>query len=227
MNNRCGFLAVIFIATLLSSCGSSIYTNSLYSFKAEQAQTIAVLPVVPQSSPLISDSIFEKLFEEISSKYVVESPSTIRKRFMSDTNRTTLVQALSSIEYQLASDAPAPTLQEAIHPEGFTALHDMLPNSTVLLVPALFSLKQLGGTVMGRTTFRLYDLKSGALIYEHFISINVEPGGRVRSGGLLASSGTGSDVDLEASTEARRCVAILAGYGQSSLKSNYLDKIKQ
>jgi hypothetical protein len=227
VNNRGGYLAIVFIVTLLFGCGTSIYTNSSYSFKAAQPPTIAVLPIVSQSSAVVIDSSFEKLFEEISSKYPLEFPSTIRKRFTLDANKTKLMQAISSVEYHLASGAPAPTLQAAIDPGGFSALHDMLPNSTVLLVPALFSLKQLPGMVKGETTFRLYDLESGALIYEYFISVNVLPNGRVTSGGLLASSMKGSDVDLEASAEARRCVAILAAYGKSSLQSNYLDKIKQ
>ena len=80
--------------------------------------------------------------------------------------------------------------------------------------------------VMGRVTFRLYDLPSGVLIYEHFVSLNVTPGGTVRSGGLLSALGAGAQMDLAASREAQHCVALLAAYGEASLRSNYLDKLK-
>ena len=205
----------------LLGCGSSLYVNSSYPFADIQEPTFALFPALHPEGAAVIDTIFEDIFGDLTTHYQIISPSEIRSAAQSSREYSALLTKLAT------SDVQSQSLQILLTAKELSSLRKLFPGTRFLYVPAQFSLKEATpGTALGKVTFRLYDIETGALVLEDSDSFNVMPNGTLRSGGLISAMGVGTTLDPSTSSAARFCVAIVANHGKKSLQTNFLAKTK-
>ncbi len=216
-------MSSLFALTLLSifcGCGTSLYINGSYPYSDVQKPSIAVIPAIHEESPSVVDSLFEAAFQGISSRHQISGPLRIRATARTKEEYLALVTKLNS------SDADVKDLRAFLTSSELTLLQELAPGARFIFISSNFSLKHVSGSVLGKTTFQLYDISNGALILSDAASFNVMPDGSIRSGGLLSSMSIGTDSDPATERGARSCVVLLANHGAKSLSANFLAKTK-
>lgn len=203
-----------------SGCGSSQYVNNSYNFNQLQEPKIALLPALHDENPTVVDSLFEATFSELIAEYNTTPPSEIRNTAQSSEDYKKLLTKLNS------SNPDNQNLYTFLTEQELTKLQELISNSRFILIPAQFSLKDVSGSAVGKTTFQLYDISNGTLIFSDKASFNVMPDGTLRRGGLLSAMNVGNDIDPATSTAARYCIELLATHGRQSFKNNFSSKTK-
>ena len=187
----------------LQGCGSSIFINAHYAFKAKSAPLLAILPV--GSTPNFSDSVFVRVFADSIGSYQLIPPGEIRVKMLSN---PALLKTIDSIlakddsEVNLQSN---PNISNLISKDGIQLLRFELSQANLMLVPVTFRVSSTLRHVFGGSRFRLYDLNSGQLIYEKNYVFEVET--------------------IETNWAETRMTALLVAHAFEDFQRHYLDRI--
>lgn len=211
----------LFSLFILTGCGTSKYVNTSYNYDQIEEASIALFPIVHVNNPAFIDTLFEESFNELFIAYDFVSPTTIREVSQSREEYKSLIKKISSTTSDIQNLHTYLTTQE------LTYLGEMISNSRFIFIPAQFSLKDATGSVIGKTTFHLYDISSGTLILRDETSFNVMPDGTLRSGGLISAMSIGTYSDPATSAIAKYCIELLAIHGRESLTTNFLTKVNK
>jgi hypothetical protein len=217
-------LLLSFFLVLIVSCTSTLYINQNYNFITEGHPKVVLFPVL-ENYPFGIDTIFEVMFSDSIMKYEIVKPSVVRNDLNNNSELMEIViRVFNNRNETNSKDSVQISLKDIIGKEYFQKLHDSYSSTDVFLFPTNFNLRENMGAVVGEVTYYLYDSKTGILIFEKYETINVFPGGQIRTGGLISKSGKGEKIS-DTSPEAKYCTAILAAVGYETLKENFVEKI--
>jgi hypothetical protein len=140
----------------------------------------------------------------------VRAALTRRPEFASVWNRMLRLTASEA-------DRP-PSLKDILTDEGLLEFRSTLSNSDLVLIPCNFVLAQTGLVIVGRVTFHLFDLHSGALVYRKYWTFNVQQGGGVGMGGMVSMVDRSTRIWDYLVPEAVYCTGLLAGIAARDLR---------
>jgi hypothetical protein len=195
-------VSIFVFSWLFTGCGSDLYLNKSYNFQSKDTVTIAISPV--GSQPTYADTAFARIFEDSTRAVQLLSPTEVRQALFSS---TTLVSILNTIVSNTHSDADLagdPNVVNLIGSKNFDELQRALTSAELILIPVSFNISSALGHTFGFTKFRLYDLHSGALVYEKSMDLNV---------------------DVAGEAGARYLTAALIAFAYEDFEKNYLNKV--
>ena len=205
---------------ILNGCSGSEYVKSDFDYKQTTPHKIALVPVL-QNLPVSTDSSYATVLRnrDLDSEFL--SPSRIRS-LTDSLNARELIEAVLGLEPKSGERSKSRSLINHLDSSQMDHFREVCRGADLVFVPSQFSLKKSGGAVIGKVTHRLYDLQSGDLLYEKKESVNVMPGGILRTGGLISALGAGSDISESNRPEASYATTILAVNGINNLRDKIL-----
>ena len=175
------FLLVIVMSLLMSSCGSKLYLNPNYEFQSPSRELkLALIPTPGGDGPLM-DSLFTFMFDDSLTSTVLIKPKMIRRdivqNIMSPNEFLSILNRLWLLEYSKDELKAGVLLQNTLTDSEFELFKSKLGNPDFVMMPVIVNLKSLGMVTSGFSKMRLFDLRSGSLIYENSMDLNVQLGG--------------------------------------------------
>jgi len=170
---------VIAVCTCVSllGCGSKLYLNSSYQYQQpERDVRLALIPTAGNDSVLL-DSLFTLIFDDSSRRQVLVEPGEIRNELSADSGLLTVLNKVITVEYSKGDLKSGVNLQNTLSAEEYRLLRDRLGHPDIALIPVAMRIKSLGMVTSGFSRVRLFDMRSGSLIYENSLDLNVELGG--------------------------------------------------
>jgi hypothetical protein len=181
---------IIVLCLILSSCTSSIFINPNYNLDNINAEKVLLLPANHSINNDLVDSIYTIAFKE----YLSDDNEKFR-------STTTLSEIISKIVNNQSEEKL--NLKQILSTEEFSRFQNNSANSILLFVPANFSMTELALEYFGEVTYRIYDIKTGELILEDPINLNILRFNKVTRGGLISSMNLGLANEAEIRSSAR------------------------
>lgn len=174
------FRVVLLISALIISCGSSShsknYENKKYACTYDSLPLpLAIIPINHKFYD-ICDTLSVLLWSDTGYTDLI-SPSQIRTLLSQDTNLLAALVKVSEYKYSKDERKGVPSIYSILDSMTCKNLIERLGNPRLLLFPLGLGTSSLGVATNGLINVRLYDLKSGELIYEKEQQLLVEQGG--------------------------------------------------
>ncbi len=169
---------LIFVLFVVTGCGSNLYVNKSYQNKSELPFKLAIIPITSDIESF-ADSVFTIIFRDSTNEQQLIESSTIREKLLND---EALAQSLNRVilkDYSKAELSKGPNLKDVLDAQEIAMIEEQLYSADLMLVPVVFSLNSSLGLTIGNSTFRLYDLHSGELIFENSRNPNVNLSGEI------------------------------------------------
>ena len=153
---------------------------------------VAVAPAVADG-PLVvhTDTVATRLYKRDGYSYELVHPAEVRTRLNSDADAASALRRLAAHRYTEAELEADPGLSPPLSTDDAVALRSAL-GVRYLVLPAEFDVGDRLGRASGTATYRLYDLDTGDLVYEHTRPLNMnmsgEPGAIILSIALIGES---------------------------------------
>ncbi len=182
-------LIVSCFSFLLFGCIGNLYVNKNYQFQQTRNFKLAIIPIGIDSMSF-TDSTFTRFMDDLKNQQSLVSPAEIREKLMSDKDLSEILNKIIMKDYTKIELKNSPNLKSLLNENEFVTLSDKLNSADIMLIPIIFDLKAtIIGYTFGYTKFRLYDIQTGALIFEDAIDLNVnltgENGEKYLSIGLI------------------------------------------
>jgi hypothetical protein len=172
------------VALLICGCGGNAYLNPSYQFDLRATPKLAIVPILPSSEPLATflDTQFADFFAEGAKPGRLVSPSSIRKVLESDKSLLRLLSVMGGAEFPKDELKKGASIAGRVNLDDLSRMRSTFGNAEFLLVPRAWNVSGMGANTLaartfGACVFRLYDLKSGQLIYESSHDVNVNMAG--------------------------------------------------
>jgi hypothetical protein len=139
---------------------------------------LAVLPLPHERSDMADDFV-RALFEEPETRPAIRlgvPVAVLRQRLAAD---RTLLAALDEASRRMDREEEpyAGDLRALLGAGPLAALRGHLGSSNLVLWPVKLGLREVLGRTFGVVAYRLYDLETGELVYQHSESLNVDATG--------------------------------------------------
>lgn len=170
-----------FAALLPAACATAPregYLNPAYRFELPERPKLAIAPILSPADRLAPsvDEAFAFVFGDKSRPDALVPPQFVRGVMESDRRSSILLSLMSTAEFPTAArkDAGVAGLEGV---DDLDRLRRVLRDADLLLVPRAFGIAERNGVTFGASTFRLYDLKTGQLVYERSNGVSVDKTG--------------------------------------------------
>jgi len=184
-------LVAISIALLVVVGCRGAYVNPNYSFDKRETPKLAIAPVLSQEEPLASfvDSFFVTIFEDTTKPDLLVHPAYIRSVMEKDKAIAGILSVMHGTDFTKEELKNGATILRKTNVDELSRMRNSLGDADLLLIPRGWSVTSMAGHTFGKCTFRLYDMRSGQLIYEKANDLNVDMSGivaqRLISGHLI------------------------------------------
>jgi hypothetical protein len=171
---------VFFVSALFISCGS--YSNAKNFENKKYVCTYDSLPLSLAIIPInhkffdICDTLSVLLWSDTGYTELIR-PSHLRNLLLQDSNSLAALVEVAEYKYSKEERKGIPSIYSIIDTVTCTNLINALGNPRLLLFPLGLGTSSLGFATNGEINVRLYDLKSGELVYEKDQQLLVEQGG--------------------------------------------------
>lgn len=182
------FRIVFFISALFISSGSYSYGKNYENKK--YVCTIDSLPLPLAIIPInhkfydFCDTLSVLLWSDTGYTELIK-PSHLRNLLAQDTNLLAALVEIAEHKYSKEERKGVPSIYSIIDTMTCTKLIAALGNPRLLLFPLGLGTSSLGVATNGMINVRLYDLKSGDLVYEKDQQLLVEQGGEEGAKSLI------------------------------------------
>lgn len=171
-------VALAVTISIVAGCGGSMFVNKDYVYESPPPRVrLAILPA-PYEDPADTDTTFAILFEDSTRAQEIIAPADIRRKFADDPRLLEIMVKLGSAQYSQDELKKNPSVHSALSDEEFTYFRKEIGEPTLVLVPVGIGTKDMGMVTSGSLKMQLYDFRTGALIYDHDQSLNVNVGGK-------------------------------------------------
>jgi hypothetical protein len=144
--------ALLSIVLLLASCGGTHYLNKEYRFPAPDASVLAIFPTEFHSKPI--DDALSAAFSGSPMKQVL-TPGELEKR----------LKLASYFHARIKAGGKKDSLQSLLDEKHYTYLVTTLSPATLLLIPTRMEFTTTSRYTYSDFSFKLYDLRSGVMLY--------------------------------------------------------------
>jgi len=145
---------VLLTGILTASCGSTMYVNTDYRLPPPAESVLAIFPL-DFHNKTINDS-FQASFAMSGIKQIL-SPGELTKR----------LQLTSYYHAKIGSGKETESLETLLDEKHYRYLVTTLSPATLLLVPTVLKYTDTGASTYIDYAFRLYDLRTGILLYKN------------------------------------------------------------
>jgi len=167
-------MAVFF--TFSSSLSAKNYENKKYECQYGSLPiTLAIIPVNHKFYD-ICDTLSVLLWSDTGYTNLI-SPGSIRHVIAQDTNLLNSLIKIAEYKYSKEQRKTGPSIYSILDSTTVTKLINSIGNARLLLFPLGIGTSSLGMVTNGEIKMRLYDLKTGELVYEKDQQLLVEQGG--------------------------------------------------
>lgn len=177
MGTRARFLAVL---TLLAACAAPRqgYLNPAYRFESSGRPKLAIAPILSPTDKMAQpvDEAFAFVFGDKARPDALVPPSFVRGVMESDRRSSILLGLMSTTEFPMGEKAD-PTMAVVEGVDDLPRLRRVLRDADLLLIPRAYGISERAGVLFGACTFRLFDLKTGQLVYEHSTALSIDKTG--------------------------------------------------
>lgn len=177
------FLIICFILSV-SSYAKDYYNPNYKINKGEQS--LLLLPIYNDGSPVMNDTLFTKIFNEAASTVSLLNVTETREKIDSDNMLIEILTKISETEYKTKELKMFPDIKTIVTQTEIEYLKKELDNPDLIFIPTIFSVKSVGPYTFGKSRFRLYDLNSGELIFDCSKDLNVNLSGIDGKGSVTA-----------------------------------------
>lgn len=157
------------------------YENKQYRPVVESLpMTVAIMPI-GHEDPIVKaklDSFFFSLYTD-TGKVHPAGPSSFREEIANDSLFAALLEEIARYEYSKEQRKSGPTIGQILDSGETHYLTNAIGGADLLLIPIKFGIGSILGRPAGEMSLRLYDMRSGVLIYEKDQDLNVDVGGDV------------------------------------------------
>jgi hypothetical protein len=160
-------------------CGGGFIMNQ--SYVPEMPPNSLRLVILPAATddPALFDTLFCQIFDDTTHTQNVVCPQEIRNKFGSDKTLPALLDKLASAEFSKENIKAGTTINQCITADELAYLRDASQGADIALCPSLMGTRDLGVVTAGSSRMRLLDLRSGSIIYENTMNMNVNYSGEV------------------------------------------------
>jgi hypothetical protein len=186
MSRRIWLPAIVVAALGIAGCGGRAYLNPNYRGQVQGQPKLAIVPVLPASDPLATqvDDAFAKAFRDKDRPELLIPPMEVRATIAKDQTLLKTLGAFQSAEYSSNEKKRGASILATINQDDLNHVRGAVRDADFLLVPRDWRVNAALGHTFGACTFRLYDLKTGQLVYERSNDLNVNVTG---AAGMLSA----------------------------------------
>ena len=180
MKSRKSCLVVLFAFLLVAGCGGA-YVNPNYSFEEQASPKLAIAPVLPQEDLLASfvDSFFVVIFEDTTKSDLLVPPAHVREVMGDDKTIAGILSVMQGTDFTKEELKGDVSIANKTSADKLSSMRSSLGDADLLLIPRGWSVTSAAGYTMGACTFRLYDMRTGQMIYEKDHDLNVNVSGTI------------------------------------------------
>jgi hypothetical protein len=154
------------------------YLDPAYRFDPMVPVTLAIAPPPLQGDlGQRADTSLELVFNDTPGLLLTGHPSTVRQRMQGDRGLVDILNRAQSPQLDPMAGQPPPSLTAVLSPRELLDLRQKASNSDLLLVPDDFELRDAGARTHGRARYRVFDLRSGALVMQGVVEAESPHGG--------------------------------------------------
>jgi hypothetical protein len=172
-------LAACCIALGFMGCGSKFLMNQNYVLDTQPRNLMLVVWPIASDDPALYDTLFCKIFDDSAHSQKVVCPQDIRSKFDSDPTLPGLLDRLAATEFSKEEIKTGVTVNKSITTDELTRLREASQGADIALFPVRMGTRGLGIVTSGSSIIRLLDLRSGAVIYENTMDMNVNYAGDI------------------------------------------------
>lgn len=178
MRHKIYLPAVLSVLSVLGGCGGA-YLNPNYSFDMREKPKLAIAPVLREDAPLASfiDSFFVDVFEDTTDPGLLIEPSYIRSVMENDETYAGILSVMSGTDFTKEEMKNGVSILDKTGTNELSGMRNSFSGAELLLVPKAWSVTSSVGHTFGHCIFRLYDMRTGEMIYEKPNDLNVNRSG--------------------------------------------------
>jgi hypothetical protein len=167
-------------ALLLGGCAAprSGYLNPAYRFESAGKPKLAIAPILSPTDKMAQpvDEAFAFVFGDKARPDALVPPAFVRGVMESDRRSSILLGLMSTTEFPMGEKADA-TVAGLEGVDDLDRLRRVLRDADLLLIPRAFGISERAGVLFGACTFRLFDLRTGQMVYEHSTALSIDKTG--------------------------------------------------
>lgn len=161
-------MTILILSSVLLSCiGSSNFINKKYNFEKKKAINLAVIPPQTEFNSYIDSLIVLAFNIDDYPKTTILDPAAIRELYYGSQEIAKINNKIVTYDHTKEEISKGPNLSNILTDDEISTLRNFLAPADFMLLPVVFGAKNvLMNNTFGSSRFRLYDLKSGELIYD-------------------------------------------------------------